>query len=293
MSFTIARRFLFLSTQRAVSHRSRRFGCKAYLVSWILSSFFSLLFFFSSMMFPKKEPGRRRQKMAPKNSKFLFPQKGKSPQNCMSSLLLRKSTWTTTTTFFRQHSVALRFGTARRAMSSSSSGMMARPLVSSMMGHTPRGRASSSSSSINAKTTLRRGERVRTFAFGARKAPKGQLPEREPSMGLDPENAQAKVRHTHTHTHTHTHREHFVIEKHFDLFFFFLSFWEIFSSSVERERERERENIARRLNAHLFVLRTDACIFFSVIRRFFVKHRKKLSNVFSGKSTPLSVKGPS
>jgi len=55
---------------------------------------------------------------------------------------------------------------------------------------------------INAKTTLskindptlRRGERVRTFAFGARKAPKGQLPEREPSMGLDPENAQAKVR---------------------------------------------------------------------------------------------------
>ena len=46
---------------------------------------------------------------------------------------------------------------------------------------------------------------------------------------------------THTHTHTHTHREHFVIEKHFDLFFFFLSFWEIFSSSVERERERERE----------------------------------------------------
>ena len=231
--------------------------------------------------------------MAPKNSKFLFPQKGKSPQNCMSSLLLRKSTWTTTTTFFRQHSVALRFGTARRAMSSSSSGMMARPLVSSMMGHTPRGRASSSSSSINAKTTLRRGERVRTFAFGARKAPKGQLPEREPSMGLDPENAQAKVRHTHTHTHTH--REHFVIEKHFDLFFFFLSFWEIFSSSVEREREREREreNIARRLNAHLFVLRTDACIFFSVIRRFFVKHRKKLSNVFSGKSTPLSVKGPS
>ena len=202
MSFTIARRFLFLSTQRAVSHRSRRFGCKAYLVSWILSSFFSLLFFFSSMMFPKKEPRRRRrQKMAPKNSKFLFPQKGKSPQNCMSSLLLRKSTWTTTTTFFRQHSVALRFGTARRAMSSSSSGMMARPLVSSMMGHTPRGRASSSSSSINAKTTLRRGERVRTFAFGARKAPKGQLPEREPSMGLDPENAQAKVRHTHTHTH--------------------------------------------------------------------------------------------
>lgn len=194
MSFTIARRFLFLSTQRAVSHRSRRFGCKAYLVSWILSSFFSLLFFFSSMMFPKKEPRRRRrQKMAPKNSKFLFPQKGKSPQNCMSSLLLRKSTWTTTTTFFRQHSV-VRFGTARRAMSSSSSGMMARPLVSSMMGHTPRGRASSSSSSINAKTTLRRGERVRTFAFGARKAPKGQLPEREPSMGLDPENAQAKVR---------------------------------------------------------------------------------------------------
>ena len=237
MSFTIARRFLFLSTQRAVSHRSRRFGCKAYLVSWILSSFFSLLFFFSSMMFPKKEPRRRRrQKMAPKNSKFLFPQKGKSPQNCMSSLLLRKSTWTTTTTFFRQHSV-VRFGTARRAMSSSSSGMMARPLVSSMMGHTPRGRASSSSS-INAKTTLRRGERVRTFAFGARKAPKGQLPEREPSMGLDPENAQAKV--THTHTHTHTHTEHFVIEKHFDLFFFFLSFWEIFSSSVERERERER-----------------------------------------------------
>ena len=198
MSFTIARRFLFLSTQRAVSHRSRRFGCKAYLVSWILSSFFSLLFFFSSMMFPKKEPRRRRrQKMAPKNSKFLFPQKGKSPQNCMSSLLLRKSTWTTTTTFFRQHSV-VRFGTARRAMSSSSSGMMARPLVSSMMGHTPRGRASSSSSSINAKTTLRRGERVRTFAFGARKAPKGQLPEREPSMGLDPENAQAKVTHTHT-----------------------------------------------------------------------------------------------
>merc|ERR1712072_235338 len=60
------------------------------------------------------------------------------------------------------------------------------------------GSASSSSSSINAKTTLskindptlRRGERVRTFAFGARKAPKGQLPEREPSMGLDPENAQ-------------------------------------------------------------------------------------------------------
>ena len=211
MSFTIARRFLFLSTQRAVSHRSRRFGCKAYLVSWILSSFFSLLFFFSSMMFPKKEPRRRRrQKMAPKNSKFLFPQKGKSPQNCMSSLLLRKSTWTTTTTFFRQHSV-VRFGTARRAMSSSSSGMMARPLVSSMMGHTPRGRASSSSS-INAKTTLRRGERVRTFAFGARKAPKGQLPEREPSMGLDPENAQAKVRHTHTHTHTHRalrHRETF------------------------------------------------------------------------------------
>ena len=178
--------------------------------------------------------------MAPKNSKFLFPQKGKSPQNCMSSLLLRKSTWTTTTTFFRQHSV-VRFGTARRAMSSSSSGMMARPLVSSMMGHTPRGRASSSSSSINAKTTLRRGERVRTFAFGARKAPKGQLPEREPSMGLDPENAQAKVRHTHTHTHTQREREHFVIEKHFDLFFFFLSFWEIFSSSVERERERERE----------------------------------------------------
>ena len=74
MSFTIARRFLFLSTQRAVSHRSRRFGCKAYLVSWILSSFFSLLFFFSSM-FPKKEPRRRRQKMAPKNSKFYFPGK--------------------------------------------------------------------------------------------------------------------------------------------------------------------------------------------------------------------------
>ena len=39
-----------------------------------------------------------------------------------------------------------------------------------------------------------RGEQVRTFAFGARKAPKGQLPEREPNMGLDPENAQAKVR---------------------------------------------------------------------------------------------------
>ncbi|CAL6286482.1 unnamed protein product [Bathycoccus prasinos] len=37
-----------------------------------------------------------------------------------------------------------------------------------------------------------RGEQVRTFAFGARKAPKGQLPEREPNMGLDPENAQAK-----------------------------------------------------------------------------------------------------
>ena len=194
MSFTIARRFLFLSTQRAVSHRSRRFGCKAYLVSWILSSFFSLLFFFSSM-FPKKEPRRRRQKMAGKKNSKIYFSPGKSPQNtfvcCMSSLLLRKSTWTTTTTFFRQHTV-VRFG-ARRAMSSSSSGMMPRPLVSSMMGHTPRGRASSSSS-INAKTTLRRGERVRTFAFGARKAPKGQLPEREPSMGLDPENAQAKVR---------------------------------------------------------------------------------------------------
>ena len=55
----------------------------------------------------------------------------------------------------------------------------------------------------------------------------------------------------------------------------------------------EIENIAR-LNAHLFVLRTDACIFLSVIRLFvFVAHRKKLSNVFSGKSTPLSVKGPS
>ena len=71
---------------------------------------------------------------------------------------------------------------------------------------------------------------MRTFAFGARKAPKGQLPEREPSMGLDPENAQAKVRHRER----EREREHFVIEKHFDLFFFFLSFWEIFSSSVER-----------------------------------------------------------
>ena len=78
VSFTIARRFLFLSTQRAVSHRSRRFGCKAYLVSWILSSFFSLLFFFSSMMFPKKEPRRRRrQKMAPKIQNFYFPKREK------------------------------------------------------------------------------------------------------------------------------------------------------------------------------------------------------------------------
>ena len=33
-------------------------------------------------------------------------------------------------------------------------------------------------------------------------------------------------------THTHTHTESISIEKHFDLFFFFLSFWEIFSSSV-------------------------------------------------------------
>ena len=182
----------------------------------------SLLFF--SSMFP--EPRRGGKKWRAKKFKNYFP--GKIPQNtfvcCMSSLLLRKSTWTTTTTFFRQHSV-VRFGTARRAMSSSSSGMMARPLVSSMMGHTPRGRASSSSSSINAKTTfskindptLRRGERVRTFAFGARKAPKGQLPEREPSMGLDPENAQAKVR-------QQRERESISIEKHFDLFFFFLSF---------------------------------------------------------------------
>jgi len=46
----------------------------------------------------------------------------------------------------------------------------------------------------NNKRDQRRGDRVRTFAFGARKAPKGQLPEREPNMGLDPENAQAKVR---------------------------------------------------------------------------------------------------
>lgn len=58
---------------------------------------------------------------------------------------------------------------------------------------------------------------MRTFAFGARKAPKGQLPEREPSMGLDPENAQAKVR-------QQRERESISIEKHFDLFFFFLSF---------------------------------------------------------------------
>jgi len=43
-----------------------------------------------------------------------------------------------------------------------------------------------------------RGDQVRTYAFGARKAPKGQLPEREPTMGLDPENAQAKVQSTTT-----------------------------------------------------------------------------------------------
>ena len=46
----------------------------------------------------------------------------------------------------------------------------------------------------NNRRDRRRGDQVRTFAFGARKAPKGQLPEREPNMGLDPENAQAKVR---------------------------------------------------------------------------------------------------
>jgi len=211
-------RFLFLSLavgHRAVSHQSR-FGCKAYR----LLDFVLLLLSSSSLRcFPSRGGKKWR---APKKFKNYFP--GKIPQNtfvcCMSSLLLRKSTWTTTTTFFRQHTV--RFG-ACRAMSSSSSGMMPRP-VSSMMG-APRGRASSSSSSINAKTTfskindptLRRGERVRTFAFGARKATKGQLPEREPSMGLDPENAQAKVR-------QQRERESISIEKHFDLFFFFLSF---------------------------------------------------------------------
>ena len=55
-------------------------------------------------------------------------------------------------------------------------------------------RRTSAGDKNNNKQDQRRGEQVRTFAFGARKAPKGQLPEREPNMGLDPENAQAKVR---------------------------------------------------------------------------------------------------
>ena len=49
----------------------------------------------------------------------------------------------------------------------------------------------------NNNNNIARGDQVRTYAFGARKAPKGQLPEREPNMGLDPENAQAKVRRRH------------------------------------------------------------------------------------------------
>ena len=55
-------------------------------------------------------------------------------------------------------------------------------------------RTSAGDKNNNNRQDQRRGEQVRTFAFGARKAPKGQLPEREPNMGLDPENAQAKVR---------------------------------------------------------------------------------------------------
>ena len=208
MSFTIARRFLFLSTQSCISSKS------SFWLQSVSSPGFcppSSLSSSSLRCFPQSRGGGGKKWRA-KKIQNLFPREKVRKKThlfvcCMSSLLLRKSTWTTTTTFFRQHTV-VRFG-ARRAMSSSSSGMMPRPLVSSMMGHTPRGRASSSSSSssINAKTTLRRGERVRTFAFGARKAPKGQLPEREPSMGLDPENAQAKVKHTHTHTHTERERE--------------------------------------------------------------------------------------
>ena len=55
-------------------------------------------------------------------------------------------------------------------------------------------RTSAGDNNNNRQDQRVRGEQVRTFAFGARKAPKGQLPEREPNMGLDPENAQAKVR---------------------------------------------------------------------------------------------------
>ena len=242
------------------------------------------------MMFPKKEPRRRRrQKMAPKNSKFYFPGKKSAKLYVFSSPSKEhlddddhvlpsaqcRQVWHRASgdVFFFVWDDGPTFG----ILDDGTHAAWSRVVVVVV---------DQRENDFEARRT-RANVRVRGEE-SAERAASGTRTEHGLRSGKC-----AGEGETHTHTHTQREREHFVIEKHFDLFFFFLSFWEIFSSSVERERERERENIARRLNAHLFVLRTDECIFFSVIRRFFVKHRKKLSNVFSGKSTPLSVKGPS
>ena len=238
MSFTIARRFLFLSTQRAVSHRSRRFGCKAYLVSWILSSFFSLLFFFSSMMFPKKEPRRRRrQKMAPKNSKFLFPFWKKSAKlyvfsspskehlddddHVLPSAQRRPQVWHRASgdVFFFVWDDGPTFG----ILDDGTHAAWSRVVVV----------VDQRENDFEARRT-RANVRVRGEE-SAERAASGTRTEHGLRSGKC-----AGEGETHTHTHTEREREHFVIEKHFDLFFFFLSFWEIFSSSVGRSRERER-----------------------------------------------------
>ena len=89
---------------------------------------------------------------------------------------------------FRTHTHATAASTFRKStrtmMSLSRAAVPAPPSI----------RRTSAGDNNNKQDQRVRGEQVRTFAFGARKAPKGQLPEREPNMGLDPENAQAKVR---------------------------------------------------------------------------------------------------
>ena len=295
MSFTIARRFLFLSTQRVVvSHQKVvvLVAKRIYRLLPILSSFFSLLFFFSSM-FPKKEPGGGGKKWRQKIQNFYVPGKKSAKLHVFSSPSKehlddddhvlpsahnrrRRQVWHRASGdvfFFVWDDDGPTFGILDDGTHAAWSRVVVVVVVDQR------------ENDFEARRT-RANVRVRGEE-SAERAASGTRTEHGLRSGKCAGEGET---HTHTHTEREREREHFVIEKHFDLFFFFLSFWEIFSSSVERERENI---VARRLDAHLFVLRTDACIFFSVIRRFFVKHRKKLSNVFSGKSTPLSVKGPS
>ena len=122
----------------------------------------------------------------------------------MSFLLKTTTTTSPTTTLIKRIIASSPFITSTTTTSRKTMSALSRAGLPHLVGAattTPKNNARVvvvGSPSINRfNNNTARGDRVRTYAFGARKAPKGQLPEREPTMGLDPENAQAKVQRRH------------------------------------------------------------------------------------------------